>query len=61
MKPSGLRTSNVLLVYLLEALAYGLSGVALGLVSGVALGWRLLAWIGSLTHADVGFYLAPRR
>jgi len=59
MKAIGATRGQVLVVYLIEALAYGLSGVALGLAGGVALGWRLLAWIGSLTHADVRFYLAP--
>lgn len=59
LKALGGRRWQVLLIYLLEALAYGLAGTALGIVAGIIGGWRLLAWIASLGNATATFRLAP--
>ena len=58
LKTLGVTGPQITFVYLLEALAYGALGTALGMCLGVLLGWRLLAWIGSLGNATVTFSLA---
>jgi putative ABC transport system permease protein len=60
LKTIGATRRQVLLVYLLEALAYGVIGTPLGIVAGAIGGWRLLAWIGTLGNAPVRFRLAPQ-
>ena len=59
LKALGATRRQVLFIYLLEALVYGLLGTPLGIVAGAIGGWRLLAWIGSLGNAAVRFRLAP--
>jgi len=59
LKALGATRRQVLFIYLLEALAYGLLGTPLGILAGAVGGWRLLAWIGSLGNAAVRFRLAP--
>lgn len=58
LKAIGATRRQVLLLYLLEALAYGLLGTPLGIAVGAIGGWRLLVWIGSLANATVRFRLA---
>ena len=57
LKTVGATRPQILLLYLLEALAYGLTGTALGIAAGAFVGWRLLVWIGSLANAQVAFRL----
>lgn len=59
LKAIGATRWQILLIYLLEALVYGLVGTLLGVGIGALGGWRLLVWIGSLGNAQVGFRLAP--
>ena len=59
LKAIGATRGQILGIYLLEALAYGLVGTALGMAGGALIGWRLLVWIGSLANASVRFALAP--
>jgi len=59
LKVIGATRAQVVGVYLLEALAYGLAGTLVGWAGGVLIGWRLLVWIGSLANAAVGFRVAP--
>jgi len=59
LKAIGATRRQILFLYLLEALAYGLLGTPLGIAAGAIGGWRLLAWIGSLANATVRFSLAP--
>ncbi|MBC7234512.1 MAG: ABC transporter permease [Chloroflexi bacterium] len=59
LKTLGATQAHIVALYLLESLAYGLLGTALGLSLGALAGWRLLVWIGSLGNASVSFRLAP--
>ena len=59
LKAIGATRWQILLIYLLEALGYGLVGTLLGVIVGALGGWRLLVWMGSLGNAKVGFQLAP--
>jgi len=59
LKAIGATRRQILFLYLLEALAYGLLGTPLGILAGAVGGWRLLVWIGSLGNAAVRFRLAP--
>ncbi len=59
LKVLGATRGQLVGVYLLEALAYGVAGTLVGLAGGVLIGWRLLAWIGALANATVAFRVAP--
>ena len=59
LKTLGATRPQILLLYVLEACIYGLVGTTLGIALGALAGWRLLAWIGELGNARIGFRLAP--
>jgi putative ABC transport system permease protein len=59
LKTVGATRGQVLLIYALEALAYGVAGTVAGIVGGAIVGWRLLVWVGGLGNATVAFRIAP--
>ena len=59
IKALGATRLQVLGIYLFAALFYGTAGTVLGLLLGVVLSWRLLAYIGSLLSLTTGFEVAP--
>lgn len=50
---------QVLAIYLIAALMYGVAGTLLGILLGAVASWRLLAYIGALLNLDSGFAIAP--
>lgn len=59
LKALGGTSGQVLLVYLLSALVYGLVGTGLGLAAGAFASWRLMLFIGTLLNLPVTFQLSP--
>lgn len=59
IKALGATRSQILVIYLYSALLYGAVGTAAGLLLGIVLSWRLLAYIGSLLSLTTGFEVAP--
>lgn len=59
LKAIGGTRGQVLLVYLLSALVYGVVGTTLGLVVGAIASWRLMVYIGTLLNLTVEFQLSP--
>ena len=59
LKTVGAARLQILILYLIEALAYGFWGTVVGVALGALLGWRLLIWIGTLGNTSVRFGLAP--
>src|SRR6185436_14528801 len=55
LKALGGTRGQVMLVYLLSALVYGIVGTALGLVVGAFASWRLMVFIGTLLNLTVDF------
>lgn len=58
LKALGATRSQVLLVYLLSALVYGIVGTALGLLVGAVASWRLMVLIGTLLNLDIQFQVS---
>jgi len=50
---------QVIAIYLIAALLYGIAGTILGTILGALGSWRLLAYIGALLNLDIGFAIAP--
>lgn len=59
IKALGGTQGQVLLVYLMSALIYGITGTALGLLLGAFGSWRLMLFIGSLLNLPVDFHVSP--
>lgn len=59
LKALGGTREQVMLVFLLSALVYGIAGTALGLVAGALASWQLMVYIGSLLNLTVSFVVAP--
>lgn len=59
LKALGGTRAQVMLVYLLSALVYGLVGTGLGLAVGAFASWQLLLFIGSLLNLTIQFQVAP--
>lgn len=59
LKALGGTRGQVLMVYLLSALVYGVVGTALGLVVGAFASWRLMLYIGALLNLTVVFQVSP--
>ncbi len=59
LKALGGTRAQVLLVFLLAALVYGVVGAALGLVVGALASWQLMLYLGSLLNLPVDFQIAP--
>lgn len=59
LKALGGTRGQVLLVYLLSALVYGVVGTTLGLVVGAFASWRLMVYIGTLLNLTVDFQVSP--
>lgn len=59
LKAIGGTRAQVLLVYLLSALVYGVVGTALGLMVGAFASWRLMVFIGTLLNLTVDFQISP--
>lgn len=59
LKALGGTRGQVMLVYLLSALVYGIIGTVLGLVVGAFASWRLMVFIGSLLNLVVDFQISP--
>ena len=59
LKALGGSQAQVLVLYLTEALAYGLFGTAVGIVLGTVGGWRFYRWIAVLGNASVPFQISP--
>lgn len=58
LKALGGTRGQVLMVYLLSALVYGVVGTALGLVVGAFASWRLMLYIGALLNLTVVFQVS---
>lgn len=59
LKALGGTRGQVMLVFLLSALVYGIVGTAFGLVAGALASWQLMLYIGSLLNLTVNFVVAP--
>lgn len=59
LKALGGTSGQVMLVYLMSALVYGIVGTALGLVVGALASWRLMVFIGTLLNLSVEFQVSP--
>lgn len=59
IKALGGTRTQVLGIYLIAAGLYGAAGTLLGILFGVVLSWRLLAYIGSLLSLTTGFEISP--
>ena len=59
LKSIGATRDQIVVVYLLEALLYGLLGATLGVGVGSYGGWRLLVWLGVLGNVTADFALVP--
>jgi putative ABC transport system permease protein len=59
IKALGATRGQVLAIYMFAALLYGTVGTLLGVLLGVILSWRLLAYVGSLLSLTSGFDIAP--
>jgi len=59
LKALGATSGQILRLYLLESLVYGVIGSLVGVALGAIVSWRLLVWIGSLGNAIIRFRLAP--
>jgi len=58
LKALGGTRAQVLLVFLLSALVYGVIGAALGLVAGALASWQLMLYIGALLNLPVDFQIS---
>jgi putative ABC transport system permease protein len=59
LKALGGTSAQVMLVFLLSALVYGIIGTALGLLVGAWASWQLMLYIGTLLNLPVDFHVAP--
>lgn len=59
LKALGGTRAQVMLVYLLSALVYGIIGTVLGLVVGAFASLRLMLFIGSLLNLTIDFQVSP--
>lgn len=59
LKALGGTRGQVLLVYLLSALVYGIVGTLLGLIAGAFASWRLMVFIGTLLNLTIDFQVSP--
>lgn len=59
IKALGGTRRQVMAVYLAAAFLYGVAGTIVGLLLGLVLSWRLLAYIGSLLSLTTGFDISP--
>ncbi len=59
LKAVGATRGQVMLVYLMSALVYGIVGTLLGLLIGMFASWRLMAFIGTLLNLSVTFQISP--
>ncbi len=59
VKAIGGTRAQVIAIYLIAALLYGIAGTILGTILGALGSWRLLAYIGALLNLDSGFVVAP--
>jgi len=59
LKALGGTRAQIMLVYLMSALVYGILGTLLGLVVGAVASWRLMLYIGSLLNLTVNFQVSP--
>ena len=59
VKAIGGTRAQVIMIYLIAALLYGIAGTLLGTILGALGSWRLLTYIGALLNLDIGFAIAP--
>ena len=59
LKALGATRGQVMLVYLLSALVYGIVGTLLGLLVGALASWQLMVFIGTLLNLSIDFQLSP--
>lgn len=59
LKALGGTSGQVMLVFLLSALVYGIVGTAFGLLVGAFASWQLMLYIGSLLNLTIDFQIAP--
>lgn len=59
LKALGGTRGQVMLVYMISALVYGIVGTALGLLVGATASWRLMLFIGSLLNLTIDFQVSP--
>ncbi len=59
LKALGGTRAQVMLVYILSALVYGIAGTALGLIVGALASWQLMLYIGSLLNLTINFQVSP--
>lgn len=59
LKALGSTRGQVMMVYVLSALLYGIVGTFLGLLLGAFASWRLMAFIGTLLSLTVDFQVSP--
>ncbi len=59
VKAIGGTRAQVIAIYLIAALLYGVAGTLLGTMLGALGSWRLLAYIGSLLNLEIAFAIAP--
>jgi len=50
---------QVLTIYIIAAILYGILGTIVGIALGALASWRLLLYIGSLLNLDVAFSISP--
>ncbi len=59
LKALGGTRGQVMLVFLMSALVYGIIGTSLGLLVGAFASWRLMLFIGSLLNLSIDFQVSP--
>lgn len=59
LKALGATTDQVLAMYLMSALLYGIVGTILGLLVGALASWRLMVFIGTLLNLTIDFQISP--
>ncbi len=60
IKAIGGTRGQVLTIYVIASLLYGLVGTVVGAAAGALASWRLLAYIGGLLNLDIGFTVSPQ-
>ncbi|MCI0476972.1 MAG: FtsX-like permease family protein, partial [Anaerolineales bacterium] len=59
VKAIGGTRTQVIAIFLIAALLYGIAGTIIGTLLGALASWRLLAYIGALLNLDIRFAIAP--
>lgn len=59
LKALGGTSAQVMLVFLLSALVYGIVGTGFGLLVGALASWQLMVYIGTLLNLPVDFQVSP--